>query len=191
MEHNTTKMHPRTVSLFALLNASINERRLAKPYELERVYASVNSVNIHRTDTLRLYSMAFVQAPRHQSGYERVLFPFSIAFALDGDRLPVAHAMPSFSLSLVVDIEQKVRAYMAVLTHLLRRELIDESTFHRSIERSLNHPAADRIRRAVEGFPKWAAHALKTSPYLDYDASEAACAELLAYVAPVSERVAA
>ena len=188
-----TGMNPRTIVLFALLNESIGTKsngRLGE-MEIDRITASASFANMHGGDSLRLYSLAFIQAPRHQSGYERVLYPVSIAFSINNDRSPVAHLTSSFALSSGRFIEQNVRAFLAVLTYLLRRKMISESTFHRSIEISLKNPAGDRILRTVEEFPQWAAHVLKTSPYLDYDASEAACAELRAYVAPGSHKAAA
>jgi hypothetical protein len=192
MEHKDTAMHPRTLALFALLNASVMvDRTSSRPVEIDRIHASVNLVKERGGKNLRLFSMAFIEAPPRHGGFERVISPFSIAFSIDRDRVPLAYANSSFTLVGGLELKRTMFAFMAVLTYLYRRGMISERTFHRSIERSQKNQAADRIAHAVEEFPQWAANVLKTCPFLDYDASEAACAELLAYLAPVAEGVAA
>lgn len=140
---------------------------------------------------LKLFSMAFVELPRRYGGYEGVLCPFSIAFSMDRDQVPVSYANSAFTLVGGIELKQTMLAFVAVLNYLLRIGAISNTTFHRSIERSLQNRIANRLALAVEEFPQWARTVLKTSPYLDYAASDAACAELLAYVAPGSDKAAA
>lgn len=178
-------LHWRDAALCVLLCAYSTRPFGSQPLDLDNLRLVSNCARGNR-GTLVQWSAHF------RGDYSRVRAPVSLVFMPLSNGLPVTNTQSRLSCTGGLGVPSQFKIMVTSLYYLHAIGAIPRE----SVDASIDYTAKSRLGReydleqVAKDFHRESSNILKTSP-LPYELQELAVSELLAYAAPVSERVAA